>query len=69
LVEDTLEHEMAEYIRSNFVSLGNNLPMSVLKQTLTMLVHGFVASGYLTPAALNFKCSGNYMRSFLKPPA
>jgi hypothetical protein len=65
-IEDELEAEMASYIRDHFVSLGNDLSTLALKQTLTMLVHGFVACHKLPATALNFKCSTTYMRRFLK---
>jgi hypothetical protein len=57
---------MATYLNDNFIAIGRDLSAETLRQTLTLLIHGFVAEGLLPESALNFKCSNKYARRFLK---
>jgi hypothetical protein len=66
LFDDAIESQMATYIDENFIVLGRSLTMSILQQTILMLVHNFVATGDLPEAALAFKCSTKFVRRFLK---
>jgi hypothetical protein len=57
---------MADDLRNTLPSFGIDLQISVVKHTLTMLVHAFVACGDLPSGALNFKSSRNDTERFLK---
>jgi hypothetical protein len=66
VIEHELEAEMAADICTYFTSLGNDRSRPSLKQTLTMLVHGFLACPTLLATTLNFKYSMTYMTRCLK---
>jgi hypothetical protein len=60
---------MVNYPHEHFLSITLDLPHSVLKETLIMLIHGYLACGKLPARSLNFSCSTTDIRRFLERSA
>jgi hypothetical protein len=66
MIDNSHETAMAAYLTDNFVSLGKDLSILVLEQTLLILVHPYPANGDLLESSLNLKCSMTDITKFLK---
>jgi hypothetical protein len=66
ILSDDIEHQMANFLKDNFIAQARPINRQLLKREILAMVHSLVTEGALPDILLNFKCSYEFMEGFLK---
>jgi hypothetical protein len=66
IISDAIEHQMANFLKDQFIAQSRPLNGVLLKREILAMVQSLVAQGVLPDTLLNFKCSYEFMKNFLK---